>query len=85
MLTYSPCLAHAMAAVLRLFVVVRVKVHVMNDDCVSCGQVDADSPGLGGQQENKQILILVVQVYQVLPGYKAQLINIVELNYSVIK
>lgn len=46
-------LAQPVGPGLGLQVIVGVPVTVVDDDGVSCGQVDAQAPGFGGQQEDK--------------------------------
>lgn len=53
-----------MTPVLRLLVIVRIAVDVMQDDDVSRGQVDAESSGSSGQQEHKDVPVRVELVNQ---------------------
>ena len=57
-----------MAAVLCLLVVVGVEVDVVEDDGVGRGQVDAQPARLGRQDEEKDAVVRVELVYQVLPA-----------------
>lgn len=66
-----PGLSHPVAASLRLFVIVRVAVDIVNDDHIGWSQVNAQSSGSGGQQEHKYILVCVELVNQ-LNSVKAQ-------------
>ncbi len=49
-----------------LTIVVRIVIDVMQDDDIRGGQVDAESAGLGGQQEDENIVILIELVDQLL-------------------
>ncbi len=69
---YWPCLSDPVAAVLGLLVVVRVEVDVMQDDDVGGGEVDAQPPGPGGQQEHVDLFVIVELVYQLLSETQQQ-------------
>lgn len=60
-----------MAASLCLFVIVRVAVDIVKDNHIGWSQVNTQSSGSGGQQENKYILVCVELVNQPNP-VKAQ-------------
>ena len=62
-----PGLAQPVAAVLRLLVVVRVTVDVVEDDGVGRRQVDAQAAGARRQQEHEDVRVVVVLVYQHYP------------------
>ena len=55
-----------MAPVLRLLVVVRVEVQVVEDHRVGRRQVDAQAPRPGRQNEDEDFRVLVELVYQIL-------------------
>ena len=56
-----------MASVLRLLVVVRVEVEVVEDHGVGRRQVDAESPRPCGQDEDEYLWVIVELVNEVLP------------------
>ena len=55
-----------MTSVLCLLVIVWIEVEVMKDHGVGRCQVDAKTPGSGGQDEDENVRILVKVVYQIL-------------------
>ena len=57
-----------MAAVLRLLVVIGVAVDVVEDDHVGGREVDALSPGTSGQQEHKDLGVVVEVIDEANPG-----------------
>ena len=63
-----PDLADAVTAILSLFVVVGVEVDVVEDDHVGRGEVDAQTTCPSANQEDEDLGVLVVLVYQFLPG-----------------
>ena len=62
----SLCLTDAMASILGLLVVERIEVDVVHDDHIGCHQVDAHASGLGGQHEDENLIVVVVQVDEIL-------------------
>lgn len=65
-----PCLAHTVASIFGLFVIVWVEVNIMQDDCVGSSQIDAESSCLCREQEHKDFMVLVKTVNQLLPAVK---------------
>ena len=55
-------LAQPVSPSLGLQVIVGVPVAVIDDDSVSCGQVDAQASCFGGQQEDKVVLRAAVEL-----------------------
>ena len=56
-----------MTPVLRLLVVVRIEVEVVEDHGVGGSQVDAEAACSGGQYEDKNVLLLVELINKELP------------------
>lgn len=65
-------LAHPVASVLGLLVIVRVEVDIVDYDGIRCGQVDSEAPGSRRQQEHENALVLRVLVNKLLPVMQKQ-------------
>ena len=55
-----------MTPVLRLFIIVWIKVYIMQYNYIGRGKINAQTTGFGGEEENKYSLVIVVLVYQSL-------------------
>lgn len=63
---HTALLTHAVCTCQSLQVIVRVPVAVKDNDCVSSGQVDAQTSGSSAQQEHKLPVWLAVEAVNTL-------------------
>ena len=70
-----------MAPVLGLLVVVGVEVHVVEDDGVGGGQVDAQAARAGAQDEHEDGGVVVVLVDQLLPANNKKTLVDTEIDW----